>query len=117
MIKIDLLLWLSRIVCFVLAYQFHSYQSLVPLIWIIHSTIYTSQPLFVNFTIYMYLPLMYLCYLFYFITNVYGVVHYNEWSTDKQKEYYLYGFYDFRNPEWIYPSILVSIWALAVWCR
>jgi len=67
-------------------------------------------------TVYIYLPVMYMTYLFYFIINVYGML---QWTNDKTKivENYRYGLFNFRNPEWIYPSLLISVVFLALYCR
>jgi hypothetical protein len=116
MVKIPLVLWLCRISCFVVAYQFHDYQSLVPLVWCMHSTLFRHRPRFVFMTVYIYLPIMYLTYLYYFVINVYGML---DWSTDKDTtvKNYRYGLFNFRNPEWIYPSLLLSVAFLALYCR
>jgi hypothetical protein len=42
-IYIPLMLWLCRIFCFIQAYRYHDYQSLVPLAFIIHSSLFQSR--------------------------------------------------------------------------
>lgn len=68
-------------------------------------------------TIYVYLPLMYLCYVYYFVVNIFGLVDYNSWSQEYTNEMYLYGFYNFTNPEYELLICMSSVVALAWYCR
>jgi|LauGreDrversion4_2_1035121.scaffolds.fasta_scaffold79993_1 hypothetical protein len=76
MTRLPLLLWLCRALCFVLAYRYHDWQSLAPLVWLLHSACFQDRAKFVRITLYAYLPLTNINYLWYYIINVYGVVEY-----------------------------------------
>lgn len=59
---------------------------------------------------------MYLCYLWYFTVNIFGLVNYDQ-SESKTNKMYLYGFYKFTNPELELPICFSSMLAIAWYCR
>lgn len=67
-------LWIARICCFIWVYMYHDFQSVFVLLWLLHSTLYTSSTLFVKCTAYFYLPIFNLIVLFYFATNIFALV-------------------------------------------
>lgn len=73
-VYIPLMLWVCRVFCFIQVYRYHDYQSLVPLIWLIHSALFKKRKTFVWWIHWAYLPLFYACYLWYFIVNIFDLV-------------------------------------------
>jgi hypothetical protein len=119
-------------------------QSVIPLVWLLHSFMWTNRPLepeetrplskdkdkdpdphplvssvvdpyYIKITCYVYLPLMYLCYLWYFIINIFGLINYGEFDVNGKS--YELGFYEFTNPELELPICLSSILAIAIYTR
>ena len=60
--------------CFTWCYMYHDWQSLLVLIWLLHSTLFRSTTLFVKVTAYFYLPMFMLIVLQYYVANIYGMV-------------------------------------------
>jgi hypothetical protein len=80
-LKSPLTLWIARISCFIWAYMYHDYQSLIILIWLFHSTLYVKSTIFVKCTAYFYLPIFNLLVLWYFTINVFGLIVYWDQTT------------------------------------
>jgi hypothetical protein len=40
------------------------------------------DPFWIKITCYVYLPLMYLCYLWYFVINIFGLIDYSDLGVD-----------------------------------
>ena len=116
-IYIPLMLWLCRIFCFIQAYRYHDYQSLVPLAWLIHSSLFQNRSNFVWWILWVYLPLLYVCYLWYFIVNIFDLVQYTTWSEDHTLSMYIYGFYKFKNPELELPLCLSALICICTYVR
>jgi hypothetical protein len=93
LVKAPLILWAARLTCFVNAYEFHDVQSLVPLFWITNSCFFQNRARFVWYTTYVYLPLMYLWYLLYFVTNIFGLILYPD--NFNKKNGYRFGLFQF----------------------
>lgn len=51
------------------------------------------DPFYIMITCYVYLPLMYLCYLWYFVINIFGLINYDNFGNDGKT--YQLGFYQF----------------------
>jgi len=79
-VKVPLILWLCRILCFIMVYMYHDWQSVVLLIWLFHSTVFRDRALFVRLTVTIYFPLMILIFLFMFTVNIYGLIDYQKWA-------------------------------------
>ena len=94
-LKIPLVLWLCRITCFIYVYMYHDWQSVVILVWIIHSTFFKVRNYFVEWTLRVYLPFMILNFLFMYTINLFGLINYFEWANEAHKivNMYRYGFY------------------------
>ena len=75
--------------------MYHDYQSLVPLLWLLGSTVFKRSRRFVRFTTYFFFPLMIAVYLFYFIVNIPGIVIYH---SSRFPYMYKYGFYNMSVP-------------------
>jgi hypothetical protein len=71
--------------------MYHDYQSLVFLVWLLGSSVYTNTKIFVKITYFVLFPLMMLTYVFYFVVNIFGLFNYSAWTN--QPKYYTYGFY------------------------
>lgn len=69
MSKIPLMLWACRIFAFVWTYMIHDYLSLLPLLWIFHSTVFDSETLFAKITLFGYLPILILQVVYYYLLN------------------------------------------------
>lgn len=113
------MLWVCRILCFITVFMYHDWQSVILLIWLLHSTIFTTKSTFVKITALIYFPLMILIFLFMFTVNIYGLIDYSLWASTtylifypnpkipnlpskivipKTVNMYRYGFYQFQNP-------------------
>jgi len=53
--------------------MYHDVQSLIVLLWILHSSLFEKPVKFAKATSYLYLPLMSLIFLFYYSINIYGI--------------------------------------------
>jgi len=53
------------------------------------------DPKWIRITYAFYLPVMYLCYVWYFIVNIFGLIDYAGWSQERTESMYIYGFYRF----------------------
>ena len=69
-----LVLWLCRIGCFVWAYAFHDWQSLVLLSWVITSVLVDSLHIIIKVTLKAFLPAFCLFFFFYYIVNIPGLI-------------------------------------------
>ena len=49
------------------------------------------DPFYIKLTTHIYLPLMYVCYVWYSVVNIFGLIDY----ADKKTTFYEYGFYRF----------------------
>jgi len=75
------------------------------------------DPKWIRITYAYYLPVMYLCYVWYFIVNIFGLIDYTGRSQEWTESMYIYGFYRFKNPELELPICLSSIIAIAIYTR
>lgn len=124
-IKLSAWLWVCRVLCFIQVYRYHDWQSVVPLVWCLHTFMWSNKPLvstgqptgesasaavkvdpypltssdvdpkWIRITYTFYLPVMYLCYLWYFVVNIFGLIDYAGWSQERTTSMYIYGFYRF----------------------
>ena len=118
MFKLPCLLWLCRIFCLLQTFRYHSWQSLVALLWVLHSALFQDRARFCKVTLYVYLPLLCVVYLWYFVTNVYGVIDYTQWEDDGNfPRYWLFGFYYMKNPEIDFAGLFVCVTSIALYCR
>lgn len=62
-----ILLWILRLMTFTWAYAYHDYQSMLLLTWICHSTIFWNTKRFIDATLYVYLPIFVLLFVFYYV--------------------------------------------------
>ena len=95
--------------------MYHDYQSLVFLIWLLLSTVYTNTSIFVRLTYYLLFPLMILIYLFYYTINIYGFINYSSWVN--QPYYYTFGFFPMSIPILELGVVYVNLIVIAVWMR
>jgi hypothetical protein len=63
------------------------------------------------------LPLLYACYLWYFVVNIFDLVQYSDWDDTKTQRNYLYGFYKFKNPELELPLCLSALICICTYVR
>ena len=94
--------------------MYHDYQSLVPLLWLLGSTVFKRSRRFVRFTTYFFFPLMIAVYLFYFTVNIPGVVSY---SDSKYPHMYKYGFYNMSVPFLQFGLLYTNLFFLALYMR
>lgn len=67
------------------------------LMWLLHSTIFSDSGLFKKWMVYFYMPAFTLIYLWYYVTNIFGLLNFWEDSSDPYKtiDMYVYGFFHF----------------------
>jgi hypothetical protein len=90
-------LWSSRITAFIWCYAYHNWQSVFILFWVMHSTLFFNTQRFVSQTIFFYLPIFVLIFLFYYVCNIPKVFE----ILDIQDEIILwrnYGIFEFTHP-------------------
>ncbi len=80
--KASLLIWVCRLISFIWAYCYHDWQSVIILIWLLHSTLYRDSQLFRKFMIFCYLPLVTAIFLWYYVINIFGLI---DWTSDPAK--------------------------------
>lgn len=78
-----LLIWICRIFAFTQAYCYHDWQSVVLLFWIIHSTLYKATSTFKKWMLYFYMPLFTSIFLWYYVTNIFGLIHWKHYEDDR----------------------------------
>lgn len=115
MTKLPLLLWLCRLICFFQTYRYLCWQSLVPLVWTLHSFLFQDRQRFVQITMQVYLPLFYICYLWFFIINIFGLVNYSTFASNSRM--LIYGFYYFNNPTIELPICLLPLVSIGFYVR
>ena len=71
---------------------------MIVLTWFLHSTLYSSTPLFKKFMTYFYLPLFTVIFLWYYAINIYGLIIWPPKDDPDRIERYKYGFYEFNLP-------------------
>jgi len=98
-------------------YWLHDYQSLIPLLWLLGTTVYTNSRVFVRLTTWFFLPLMLLTYVFYFAVNVLGLVPYSSWSSPEVINMYKYGFMEFQIPLLELGCLYLNLFLVAFWAR
>ena len=76
MVKLPMLLWVCRLLNLVVVYRYHDWQSIVPLIWVLHSTLFRSRQRFVRMTLNGYIPLMIAGNLWYYLININGLINF-----------------------------------------
>ena len=67
---------MCRTLAFFWIYCYHDWQSVILLIWILHSTLYNDSALFKKWMIYFYTPLVTVIFLWYYVTNIFGLIEY-----------------------------------------
>lgn len=77
--KASTIIWLCRIIAFVWVYCYHDWQSVILLIWILHSTMFEDSVTFKKCMTFLYMPLVTLIFLWYYCINIFGLI---EWTTD-----------------------------------
>ena len=90
-----LILWLCRLLAFVQTYCYHDWQSLVFLIWLLHSTLYEKSSRFRLCMLIVYLPLFTATFLWYYYINIFGAVDWSQKYSNKPYSYFNFGFYQF----------------------
>jgi hypothetical protein len=90
--RLPSLLNACRVLNLVVAYRYHDWLSLVPLLWVLHSAMMFKREIFVTVSLYFYLPLMACCYVFYYLINIDGLILYKNLE---YPQFYNYGFYFF----------------------
>ena len=74
------LLNLCRILGFFWVYTYHDWQSVIILIAGLHSTFYLDARVFRKCIIYFYLPSYVIIFLWYYTTNIEGLIQYSLWD-------------------------------------
>ena len=95
--KTSLIIWMCRAISFVWVYCYHDWQSVILLIWILHSTLYRDSQFFQKCMIFCYLPLVTTIFLWYYTINIFGLI---AWTSDptQRAHMYTYGFFEFQIP-------------------
>ena len=96
--KSQLVLWICRVLSFFWIFVYHDYQSVVVLIWFLHSTLYDNSRIFKKFMTYFYLPLFTMIFIFYYTINIYGFIIWPAKDDPNRISHYKYGFYKFNVP-------------------
>lgn len=96
-IKAGIVIWICRILSFIWVYMYHDWQSVLILIWIVHSTLFRDSANFKKWMIYLYMPLVTCIFLWYYVINIYGLLL---WWSDETKtiDMYRFGFYEMEIP-------------------
>ena len=97
--------------------MYHDYQSLIVLIWLIHSTLYVKSTIFVKCTAYFYLPIFNLLVLWYFTTNVFGLIVWWDSTSPKTLLWYNYGFYNMQIPPLEFAFMFFILFIVSYYCR
>lgn len=95
----------------------HDYQSLVFLTWILLSLAQSNNRLFVKLTTYLWLPMMILCYVWYYVTNIFGLINYDGDSENEMHKNENNGFYQFHIPVFIFSFMQLNLLIVALWTR
>ena len=77
--KTSLIIWMCRAISFVWVYCYHDWQSVILLIWLLHSTLYRDSQFFQKCMIFFYLPLVTTIFLWYYTINIFGLI---AWTSD-----------------------------------
>lgn len=85
-IKDASLIWICRTIAFAWVYCYHDIQSVVILVWLLHSTIYKDQTTFKKWMIYVYMPLITAIFLWYYTINIFGLLSFWPNAADNPAE-------------------------------
>ena len=93
----SVILWSSRFFAFTWAYMYHDWQSVVILMWVLHSTFYQRDRTFRLFMCYFYVPWFLAALVWYYVTNIQGMINWPSINEPNNKLYIL-GFYKMVAP-------------------
>ena len=96
--RVIIMLWVCRIFAIVQVYGYHDWQSLIYLLWLLHSTFYRKSRRFSLFMMCFYLPCFTTIFLWYYTININGVIPWGTSGHYKTNYYYNLGFYEFNVP-------------------
>ena len=110
------MLWLCRILAFTQIFCYHDYQSLVFMVWLLHSTVYLKSSRFSVFMMLVYLPLFITTFLWYYSINIYGIIN---WTDAKftTNIWYNRGFYQFTIPPLEVGFLFTTLFCMIEFCR
>lgn len=110
------MIWVCRVFAFFQVYGFHDWQSLIFLLWIVHSTLYQKSSRFSLCMICFYLPFFTITFLWYYTINIHGVI---DWESEESKlnQSYDKGFYEFRVPILEVGFLFCCLFSMIDFCR
>ena len=89
---------MCRLLSFVWAYCYHDWQSVILLIWIVHSTMFKSTKRFKIAMLFFYLPVITIIFFWYYVTNIWGLLRWADQDQQRITTLYKYGFYKMHIP-------------------
>ena len=112
------LLFFCRVLGFIWVYMYHDWQSVIILMAGLHSTIYNDSRIFRKWIMSFYLPCYVLIFLFYYITNIEGLIpQMNDWDQAKKNHYYNFGFYSMQYPPLETMFMFANVFFLALFAN
>jgi hypothetical protein len=96
--QISTIRWICRLFSFVWVYLYHDWQSVIMLVWLLHSTCYLRNANFRRCILYFYLPYYLLAFLWYYTINIEGLILWNNIDPALITNYYNYGFFRMQVP-------------------
>ena len=106
--------WLCRLFSFVWIYMYHDWQSVILLVWLLHSTCYRQNNFFRNWILYFYLPYYIVAFLWYYSINIKGMILWNNIDQANLSMAYNYGFYEMQIPCLETSFMFINVYFLAI---
>ena len=94
-IKEGSVIWICRLVAFFWVYCYHDIQSVIILLWLLHSSLFKYSSTFKKWMLYFYMPCFIVLFLWYYVINIFGLLKF--WpdpdDVDHKALMYTYGFF------------------------
>ena len=112
-------LFVAQVLCFVQAYMYHDFESLVSLCFVLIAFLPSTHFRTAQIAYWCFLPMMVLVYLFYYCVNINGALTWRNIDADDSKKarWHIFGFYSIQYPPLNFTALFLTLVVVCAFTR